>query len=169
MTFISLIFYAIPKIWLINITSSVIFDVPACPLCIMWRVSTQAIMEQAELKFLKPSIELVTRLMCLWSCSIMLFRYLTVRCSTLQGKLPQYCSSIIATSVAACLSVVITLGIELWGEERALFKNFLADFLSRFIDNQKSIVLPEESTSHKDTYIYHGFSNKFHLDAMNHC
>ena len=35
MTFISLIFYAIPKSWLINITSSVIFDVPACPLCIM--------------------------------------------------------------------------------------------------------------------------------------
>ena len=27
MTFISLIFYAIPKSWLINITSSVIFDV----------------------------------------------------------------------------------------------------------------------------------------------
>ena len=37
------------KSWLINITSYVIFDVPACPLCIIWRVSTPAIIEQSEL------------------------------------------------------------------------------------------------------------------------
>ena len=72
----------------------------------------------------------------------MLFIYLDDRCFVLLFKRSSSISFLIVAIVAAYLSVVITLGLELCGDRRALRKNFFAAFLSRFLDNQKSIVLP---------------------------
>jgi len=82
----------------------------------------------ADLKDLKPSIGLIIRFMALWSCSTMLFKYLTCLNLTFSGNSRSYFSFSIAGGYAIFLSTEITRGTWLWSDLSAFFKNLLLQF-----------------------------------------
>jgi len=139
--------YTTPKITFTNTISSITDFVLAWPLRIMFIASTPWMVEQADLKCLNPSIWFVIRLICEWSCSMILFIYFDDRYFVLGWSLSFLISFLIVAIVAAYLSVVMTLGLLLCTERIAFLNNFLAVLRFLDLDSQKSIVWPCWSTA----------------------
>lgn len=109
-------FYVTQNIWLINLISSDMVIVFACFFRIIFIASIPWIVEQVDLTCLNPSMLLVILLMLLWSFSMMLFRYLEERYFVFESSFPFSIAFLIVFIVAAYLSVVITLGFELYSK-----------------------------------------------------
>ena len=103
----------------------------------------------AEAKDLNPSIGRVRRLMNLWSCSILLLRYLDLAVVILVGqprRLRILLTSLMPAPFAPLLSITIRKGIPL--EAKVFAKNYVAATVLRRPDSIKSRVFPSRSTAH---------------------
>ena len=121
-------------------------DASNCRLRIMCATSMPSSVAGAGQKDLNPFICLVSFLMNLWSCSMMLFRYLACKTSINQNQ-PfnskrqfMFCSP---ARFAPLLSMTTRSGKPLFPIARA--RNAVADASSRCSDNMKSRVLPNLS------------------------
>ncbi len=111
----------------------------------MWMFSMPVIVALAEWKFLNPNVGLVRFFTNLWSCSMMLLRYLFCRISI---SLPFSTFSFRESRAALLLPLLSTLtlaGLPLL--PMALLKKALAATLSLLALSKKSTVCPSLSTA----------------------
>ena len=119
------------------------------PCCMSWPLRIMCINSMPARTFLadrndlKLSIGLVTRLMARWSCSTMLFRYLT--CQTTIGVSRLALMPSIAALLVPLLSIVTFSGTPL--AYMAFSKNRRAAALSHRAVSRKSTVFPSLSTA----------------------
>jgi len=99
----------------------------------------------ADSNSLKPVVIVILRFICRWSCSTILFKYLTLLILIFFSEIHRLFTVRIPAVFAPLLSILIILGLPLF--PIALFKNFCAEPFILHLVSKKSIVFPYLSTA----------------------